>query len=371
MKLGSINVLRVGDWVEVKTKDEILQSLDKNGRLEGMPFMPQMFKYCGQQFRVYKCAHKTCDTITDHFVSRRLSDGIHLDIRCDGQAYGGCQAACLIFWKKAWLKPLPSSRCANALLAKVGRNNAESERTVCVEADVYKNTQVRNLTGGNKTRYVCQATQVLEFTTSLPWWKIGQYLEDYRSGNVTLGQIFAGFFYVAYYYGTLAFSDTVGRPARWFYDRFQALWGGVPFPRRKGTILRGQLTPTAALNLQPGELVRIKPYKDILTTLDFAGRNRGLGFDAELVPYCGQVCRVRARVNKFVDEKTGTMKFLKTPAVILEGVCCQSRYSNNRMFCPRGIYSWWRENWLERVSDDDTDSAPQSIVSIAATRTPM
>ena len=53
--------LSVGDWVEVRSKEEILATLDKNGRLEEMPFMPQMFQYCGQRFQVHKRAHKTCD----------------------------------------------------------------------------------------------------------------------------------------------------------------------------------------------------------------------------------------------------------------------------------------------------------------------
>jgi hypothetical protein len=80
--------------------------------------------------------------------------------------------------------------------------------------------------------------------------------------------------------------------------------------------------------------------------------HRGLMFDAELVPYCGGTYRVRTRINKFIDEKTGRMRTLKTPAVILDGVCCQSRYSYGRMFCPRSIFSWWREIWLERIEVD-------------------
>jgi hypothetical protein len=68
-----------------------------------------------------------------------------------------------------------------------------------------------------------------------------------------------------------------------------------------------------------------------------------------MVPYCGGTYRVQARVSKFIDEKTGKMKYLKTPAIILEDVWCGSCYSNKRMFCPRAIYSWWREAWLERV----------------------
>ena len=55
--------LRSGDWVEVRSKAEILRSLDNSGRLEKLPFTPQMFEYCGQRFKVYKRAHKTCDTV--------------------------------------------------------------------------------------------------------------------------------------------------------------------------------------------------------------------------------------------------------------------------------------------------------------------
>ena len=66
--------LRAGDWVEVRGKAEILRSLDKNGRLENLPFMPQMFEYCGQRFRVYKRAHKTCDTVNPSAAGRRLTN---------------------------------------------------------------------------------------------------------------------------------------------------------------------------------------------------------------------------------------------------------------------------------------------------------
>src|ERR1700759_2524294 len=93
-----------GDWVEVRSKDEILATLDKNGRLEGLPFMPQMLGYCGQKFQVYKRAHKACDTVSGRYNNRGIPDGVHLGLRCDGKAFDGCQAACLLVWKEAWLK---------------------------------------------------------------------------------------------------------------------------------------------------------------------------------------------------------------------------------------------------------------------------
>jgi hypothetical protein len=96
--------LKVGEWVQVRSKEEILSTLDSKGQLDGMPFMPEMFAFCGKKFQVYKRAHKTCDTVFP-IRGRRLDQAVHLDTRCDGSSHGGCQAGCLIFWKLAWLKP--------------------------------------------------------------------------------------------------------------------------------------------------------------------------------------------------------------------------------------------------------------------------
>ena len=204
---------------------------------------------------------------------------------------------------------------------------------------------------GEPTQYSCQATEVLDFARPMKWWDARQYAEDYLSGNTPLSRIISGFIYQTYYYGTLAFKKKWGEPARWLYDRFQALWGGVPFPRRKGKIPVGRPTPLGQGRIRPGDLVRVKPLERILTTLDTAGNNRGMQFDAEMVPYCGKVFRVKTMVERFVDEKTGVIRTLKTPALILDGVWCRSRYSSHKMFCPRSIYCWWREIWVERVSE--------------------
>ena len=36
---------KIGDWVEVRSKAEILCTLDANGQLDKMPFMPEMLQY--------------------------------------------------------------------------------------------------------------------------------------------------------------------------------------------------------------------------------------------------------------------------------------------------------------------------------------
>ena len=72
-----------------------------------------------------------------------------------------------------------------------------------------------------------------------------------------------------------------------------------------------------------------------------------------MVPFCGGIYRVRTLLERFIDENTGKMRSLKTRAVILEGVFCGSHFSKRRMYCPRGLHSWWREVWLERVEEKE------------------
>jgi hypothetical protein len=346
--------LHTGEWVEVRSKEEILKTLDERGQLEGLPFMPQMFELCGQRFRVYKRAHKTCDTVND-YKGRRMKSAVHLDgIRCNGAAYGGCEAACLIFWKEAWLKRVVEPGSPNqeqcAPIASVSG---------CREEDVWAGTKAVASKEAKDAVYVCQATQVPAATEPLPWWSVRQYMEDFTSGNVGLSRMACGFIYMGYN-GLVNAGIGAGRALRWLYDLFQRLRGGVPYPRKHGRIPAGTKTPHAELNLQPGEWIRVKSYDEILATLDENNKNRGLYFDAEMVPYCGRSFRVLKRVKRILDEKTGKMMDFKNPCIILEGVVCQSRYSECRLFCPRSIYSYWREIWLERPSESDPNVLSRS-----------
>lgn len=70
--------LCAGDWVQVRSREEILSTLDKDGRLEQMPFMPEMFQFCGKKFQVGKRAHKTCDPVNG-LQSRSLPNSVHLE----------------------------------------------------------------------------------------------------------------------------------------------------------------------------------------------------------------------------------------------------------------------------------------------------
>jgi hypothetical protein len=356
--------LKVGDLVEVRSREEILRTLDVEGRLDGMPFMPEMFAFCGKRFQVYKRAHKTCDTVFP-IRGRRLDQAVHLDTRCDGSAHGGCQAGCLIFWKNEWLKPVNGKSADNTPSDRVPPPSTISGLK---EADVFARAQTTDPhTGG--LLYSCQATQLPYATTDLACWDMRQYIEDYTSGNVSLWQIICGGVYSLYY----ALSRTgigLGPAMQWFYDKFHRLWGGTEFPRKTGTIPDGEPTPTGTLNLQPGELVRVKSHEEILKTLNTSNTNRGLYWDAEEVVYCGGTFRVLKSVTKIIDEKTGRMQTMKNPCIVLDSAVCQSRFSECRMFCPRGIYAYFREIWLERVGPEASGVGERKDASLSPTEAP-
>jgi hypothetical protein len=339
--------MHIDQLVEVRSREEILHTLDKRGALDGLPFMPEMFEYCGKRFQVYKIAHKTCDSTlvngTLTYLSRKMERTVFLkELRCSGASHGGCNANCLLFWKEAWLKPLEAE--SPSLPNHFG---PKSKTAQCREEDVKAATR-----SASTNTFVCQATQLTAATAPLSPWNFQQYIEDLRSGNVGVWRMFASFTYIGYR-ALIHAGLKLGRPLRLLYDLFKGLFGGVPYPDKRGLIPLGKPTPTENLNLQPGDWVRVKSHKEILATLDIYKRNRGMYFVADQVPYCGRTFRVAKRVYQLIDERSGRMTKMKTPGIQLEGAICGSRYTDFCLFCPRATYPYWREIWLERVPNPE------------------
>jgi hypothetical protein len=117
----------------------------------------------------------------------------------------------------------------------------------------------------------------------------------------------------------------------------------------QGQIEKGERTPESPDLLRAGDWVRIKPAAEILPTLNRKGKNRGLTFDPEMTPYCGSKRQVHSVVRRLIDEPTGRMLEMKNPCIALEGVVCNSEYSEKRFMCPRGILSYWRPIWLDKI----------------------
>jgi hypothetical protein len=345
---GALN-LKAGDWVEVRSREEIFGTLDQNGRLENLPFMPEMLQYCGQKLRVFKRADKTCDYI-QRWSIRRMKDAVHLEgVRCDGAGHEGCQAGCLIFWKEAWLKRAANSN--NVVPAESLRQPAASPRNgeLCTVESLLAATHSKNTEGD--TLYRCQATDVPKFTLYMSFWDPRQYIRDLRSGNLSSG-LEGNLLGHRVLELILAVTRLLQASIIGFFNEVQERRRGSRYPFIEGT---AEKSPVERLNLQPGELVEVRSKEEIMATLDKTQRNRGLWFDSEMLPYCGGIYRVLRRVNRIVDEKSGKMVNMKNPCIVLEGVVCKSDFHR---LCPRAIYPYWRENWLKRAV-----SAPVSAPS--------
>jgi hypothetical protein len=323
--------MKRGDLVEVKNAAEILATLDGNGTLEGLLFMPEMIPYCGRRFTVARRADKICDTI-QYTGSRRLREAVLLDdLRCDGSHHDDCQAECRLFWKEQWLRRVTPETPPG--------EPAPSTTVALLRARTAENTRVTSGAGGQPQdlRYRCQATELQRCTEHLKLWDPMSYIREYTSGNVTLGH----------------FLKVLSRAAVQEPMRKLGLTSEIHV---RGTAGKDEVHE--ALNLQPGELVRVKPLKEIVKTLTPGGRNKGLWFDREMMQYCGQTFRVRQRISRFINDQDRRMIALKNDAVTLEGAVCTGDLSQRRWFCSRAIYPYWRECWLERVSTAEQPSRP-------------
>lgn len=315
--------LRRGDLVEVKGPAEILATLDEKGALEELPFMPEMAALCGQRFLVERRAERVCDTV-DYSGTRKPPRTVFLaDLRCDGSAHAGCQAECRLLWKEDWLRKVgPDSRVPGPVFARDLK--LLLDRT---SRDV-KHITVRD--GRTEERWRCQNTELPKASRHLKLWDPRSYVREYTTGNVSLG-----------HFVRVTARASVKEPMRKL--------GMIPEVHLPGTSRGPSAEPP--LDLQPGELVQVKTREEIAATLTPEGRHLGMWFDREMLPYCGRTFRVRQRIQRFIDERSGgrMIELKKTQCVTLDGAVCSGDLSLRRWFCSREIYPYWRECWLRRV----------------------
>jgi len=302
--------LTSGDWVEIKSAEEIAASLDADGTLDGLPFMAEMIPFCGRRFRVTRRAEKTCveyPGVTYRMREFHGNDVVLLDTpRCTGASHDGCERACIPFWKEEWLRRASDggsksvASAQSAVLAKLTRSKSDAGK------------------------YFCQSTQLDRATRQISRMEVlAKCVADLRSGSRGLFEMVA----------------LVVKP----------MWQHYVEHRFGPKLAVGALTktPVGTLSLKPGEIVRIKSEEEILTTLDARARNRGLSCDRGMRRFCGGEYQVRNRLDRMISEATGEMRTVES-TVILEGLNCLCAYHVGG--CPRGDYMYWREVWLERVS---------------------
>jgi hypothetical protein len=333
--------LMPGELIEIKSLEEILRTLDEKGTVRGIPFMPEMAPHCGARARVFRRVDKLNDWI--HGTGLKRMHGLVLleGLRCNGAGHGGCQAGCHLRWCDAWLRRVASERISDPALDGSRRPLSPSDPHPGLDKLI---ALARRNDADGDTRWVCQATELTAEGASLAWRDPRHYMRDLLTGNVRIKPFLVGVSLMCF---------------NWIQQRRS----GVGFPVY--SVGKSQASPHAELNLILGEFVRVKPKRLIEMTLNQRSRNRGLWFDREMLRFCGGIFRVKSRVERVVVEKTGELRDLSNPCIVLDGVTATGEYAG---FNPENENIFWREIWLERVAPPASVTSPTETESGWGTR---
>lgn len=302
-----------------------MSTLDTDGTVDGLPFMPEMLEMAGRRFTVEARADTTC---FGGAQLREINRSVHLEgVRCSGAAHGGCQAGCLLFWKESWLRR-PGGE------STVDPSSTQSDRGVRVHLE---NRTRRTDPDGGEPLYRCQATDIPLASRPIHFWDLRHFGRDMMLGNLRVRTVFR--YFLPYLINAFQTISLLRLPKQF------RIAGGNPWPFVHGTLTK---TPVGELNLQPGDLVQVLSQPEISATLDRKGRNRGMTFTPEMLEHTGAIKRVERRVARLIDEQTGRMVHPPGDCLVLEDTVCNAKYLG---LCNRQTESYWREVWLRRSPD--------------------
>lgn len=102
-KLG----VQPGDWVRVRSAEEIGATLNATARHRGLMFTHEMAQYCGQTFRVRSRVERLIDESTGKMLEMKLECIALDDLVCKGHYTSGawfCAREHLPLWREDWLE---------------------------------------------------------------------------------------------------------------------------------------------------------------------------------------------------------------------------------------------------------------------------
>ncbi|MCX7974664.1 MAG: hypothetical protein N3B16_09220 [Candidatus Aminicenantes bacterium] len=295
-----------GKSVMVKSLSEILSTLDENGSYEGLPFLPEMAKYCEKTFYIQRRVKKLIQEGVGPKMRRIKNVVLLKGTVCDGEFHEKCQRMCSPLWKTAWLT---QEHRYNPI--SIGKKNEDDEQVPSM-------ARLR-LSQGRR----CQVTELINATSPLPLWHPLRHIWDITEGTYTLGE------YLQYVL-TKLYQKTLKKLLAKPIERRPVSRPNVIFPE---------------LGLNPGDLVEVRPESEIRSTLDDKNKAGGLYFMPGMWKYCGGRFRVLARVDRMISEKTGDIRKLNR-TVILQGITCDGQAHGG---CQRGCYVFWKDIWLKRI----------------------
>lgn len=96
--------LQVGDRVRVKSKNEICQTLNGEGKNRGLWFDPAMLKYCGQTMQVTRRVEQFINEATGKMLRPSVPSIVLDEEHCSGRGRRYCSRLLHFFWREIWLE---------------------------------------------------------------------------------------------------------------------------------------------------------------------------------------------------------------------------------------------------------------------------
>ncbi len=98
--------VQTGDWVRVRSREEIQSTLDPFKELKGCAFLEEMYQYCNTEQRVLKAMTRFLDE-RDYKVKKVRGVILLENVICRGTpAFGPCDRCCFLFWREEWLEKI-------------------------------------------------------------------------------------------------------------------------------------------------------------------------------------------------------------------------------------------------------------------------
>lgn len=133
-------------------------------------------------------------------------------------------------------------------------------------------------------------------------------------------------------------------------------------PARASRMRRWLAQRLLGAELIVGDLVEVRPWEEIRTTLDETACLGQLPFMPEMLAMCGRRAYVFRCMHRLFDyRKTRVMRHMHDAVLLVDGVCTGAQHGD----CDAACHTVWRSAWLRRIDARNDQVAQDDAVADA------
>lgn len=292
-----------GEVVRIRTREEILLTLDANSSLDGCLFAGQMLDWCNTTQRVLKVVRCVFDECEYRMYETKYPFYILDGLICDGcvsEFEHVCDHGCQLLWHEEWLEE--------------GSENYVFETDESIQCGIDEKTE-NTPTESILAPRSCQLKAIDEIKNRNSWF---ENIMQYRI--TILWSVKINFIY------------TLNSLSRLFAANQNKYGENLPSDG----------------DIRPGDAVRVLGKNELKTILDAGNKYKGCQFVPEMFQFCDKEFVVLKTVKYFFDERQKRMCRCND-IYLLSGVMCSGRRRAFSIPCDRSCFYFWHKHWLRKI----------------------